>query len=673
MGGALKARWRTGVFFTLLIAATPSGANQIDLTHLSIEQLMDVEVELASRKPQRISDIAAAISVLTDEDLRHSAVRTIPDALRVVPSLQVAGVDANKWVVTARGFNGLFANKLLVQIDGRTVYTPLFSRVFWESQDIVLADVDRIEVIRGPGGTMWGANAVNGIVNVVTKSAAKTPGLLLEVGAGLEEERFGTIRYGRRLTKEMAVRWYAKYLRRDASVAAGDHRVQDGWDVGRAGLRMDWAATKNDELTLISNAYRGTVGQGVSLVSSPSEPFDQPVYADAEINGQDVLGRWHRKLHGESAVTLQLYVDRAERTDVRISGVVENADLDFQHRSQPIERHDLVWGLGYRRTNDDFKTAFPISLTPRSRRVQLFNGFLQDQITLIPQKLRLAAGSKLEHNDYSGFGVQPSLRLWWSPQGHHVFWTSLSRALRTPSRAENDIRAIVNAIPAGSLYDGSPVGLVELRGSREFESETVRAFDIGYRSQFGNRLLFDLAGFQYSYAKLRTNEVGAPVQRDEPAPHVLLPIIIGNDANGETAGIESSLEWRPTLNTRLQLGYTYLHMKLNFARDDIGGFAVDSEKDSPTQQIVVRTSADLFRNTHIDLIARYVDEIPLQNISDYLALDIRFALRTSETTELSVVSRNLLAGSHAEYISSASGTLPAKVQASLFAVLQLRL
>ena len=231
----------------------------------------------------------------------------------------------------------------------------------------------------------------------------------------------------------------------------------------------------------------------------------------------------------------------------------------------------------------------------------------------------------------------------------------------------------VNAIPAGSLYDGSPVGLVELRESREFESETVRAFDIGYRSRIGNRLLFDLAGFQYSYGKLRTNEVGAPVQRDEPGPHVLLPIIIGNDANGETAGIEWSLEWRPALNTRLQLGYTYLHMKLKFARNDIGGFTVDSEKDSPTQQIVVRTSADLFRNTHIDLIARYVDEIPLQNISDYLALDIRFALRTSETTELSVVARNLLAGSHTEYISSASGTLPAKVQASLFAVLQLRL
>ena len=233
LGSALRARWRIGVFLTLLIAANSTGADQIDLTHLSIEQLMEVEVELASRKPQRISDIAAAISVLTDEDLQHSAARTIPDALRVVPGLQVASVDANKWVVTARGFAGLFANKLLVQIDGRSVYTPLFSGVFWESQDVILADVDRIEVIRGPGGTMWGANAVNGIVNVVTKSAAETPGLLLEVGAGFEEERFGTFRYGRSLTEEVAVRGYAKYFRRDASTAARDHSVDDGWDAGR--------------------------------------------------------------------------------------------------------------------------------------------------------------------------------------------------------------------------------------------------------------------------------------------------------------------------------------------------------------------------------------------------------------------------------------------------------
>ncbi len=368
-----------------------------------------------------------------------------------------------------------------------------------------------------------------------------------------------------------------------------------------------------------------------------------------------------------------VYLDRSERKDIRISGIVENADLDFQHRSHPIERHDLVWGLGYRRTSDDFKTVFPISLTPRSRSMQLFNGFLQDQVTLVPQKLRLAVGSKLEHNDYSGFEVQPSIRLWWSPRGHHVFWASLSRALRTPSRADNDIHAIVNAIPAGSLYDGSPVSLVELRGSREFDSETVRAFDIGYRSRIGTRLLFDLAGFQYSYGKLRTNELGATVLRDEPSPYVLLPIIIGNDADGNTAGVEWSLEYRPTLNTRLQLGYTYLHMSLNVVEDGISGFTVDSEKESPTQQIVMRSSADLFRNAHVDLIARYVDEIPVQNISDYLALDIRLALRTSDTTELSVVSRNLLAGTHAEYIAPASGTLPAKVQTSLFAVLRLRL
>ena len=217
------------------------------------------------------------------------------------------------------------------------------------------------------------------------------------------------------------------------------------------------------------------------------------------------------------------------------------------------------------------------------------------------------------------------------------------------------------------------MGLVELRGNREFDSETVRAFDIGYRSRVGNRLLFDLAAFQYSYGKLRSNGLAATVQRDEPNPHVLLPIVLGNDADGNTVGIEWSLEWRPALNTRLQLGYTYLHMSLNVARDGISGFTVDSDKESPTQQIVMRSSTDLFRNTHIDLIARYVDEIPVQNISDYLALDIRLALRTSDSTELSIVSRNLLAGSHAEYIASASGTLPAKVQASLFAVMQLRL
>jgi iron complex outermembrane receptor protein len=254
-----------------------------------------------------------------------------------------------------------------------------------------------------------------------------------------------------------------------------------------------------------------------------------------------------------------------------------------------------------------------------------------------------------------------------------VFWASLSRALRTPSRADHDIRAIVNAIPAGSLYEDSPVGLVELRGSREFDSETVRALDIGYRSRLGSHLLFDLAGFRYSYGRLRTNEVGTPRQPDESQPYLLLPIVIGNDASGHTAGIEGSLDWRPAPNARLQLGYSYLHMNLNVTRNSLSGFTVDSDKDSPTQQIVVRWSTDLYRGTQIDLVARYVSEIPLQKISDYVALDARLALRISESTELSVVSRNLLAGSHPEYFSSASGTLPAKVQTSLYAALRLRL
>ena len=664
--------------FSLFLIASPGqgGASPpLDLTQLSLEELMNIEVTLVSRKPEKLAETAAAVFVLTAEDLRRSGVRSIPEALRLVPGMQVGRIDANKWVVTSRGFPGLFANKLLVLIDGRSVYTPLFSGVFWEAQDVVLEDVERIEVIRGPGGTLWGANAVNGVINILTRKAADTPGRSVQVGGGTEERGFATLRGGGRLGEGAHYRAYGKVFTRDRSRGATGQRPADGWHLYRIGGRIDWELSSRDALSVLGNGYRGEVGQSLLLTTSPSPPYVQAVHSEARIHGAAVLGRWERRISDRTDLALQLYYDRSGRRDYVLAGVIHNLDLDFQHRFRPGPRQEIVWGWGYRFTTDHFDPTFTMALHPESRKVHLLSGFVQDDITLVPERLRLIAGTKFEHNSYTGIEAQPNVRFWWSPAPRQALWGAVSRAVRTPSRGDNDIRAMAQAIPPDSLFPGvpSPVALVALVGNRDFTSENLLAFDLGYRAHFNERLTLDLAGFYNLYDDLRTNELeidSRVLEGDPLPPHLLIPMRVDNKATGKTWGFELAAngQWHPW---RLRAGYSFLRMDLEVDEDSFDAQTESYARELPRHQLSVRSYLDLPAGLELDVVGRYVHDFPVAEwkIDRYLTFDLRLGWRPEERLELSLAAQNLLDSPHPEYVSQASGTFATEVEAGVYGVL----
>ncbi len=452
-------------------AVSAERSNGVDLTELSIEEVLQLEVTSAAKKPQKLANTAAAIFAITADDIRRSGATSIPEALRMVPGLQVARIDANKWAITSRGFNGRFANKLLVLIDGRSVYTPSFSGVYWEVQDTLLADVDRIEVIRGPGAALWGANAVNGIINIITKHARDTRGSLLTAGAGTEERGFGSLRYGTALSDAAFLRFYAKYFNRDSSVDPEGQDTSDAWEMVRSGLRLDWQLTDHDDLTVQGDVYHGDAAQTLSLPSF-LPPFRERRTVDIDWAGGNLLARWQHRFSELSNLTLRAYYDRTDRDEKDIIRETRDTfDLDVQHQFSWGSRQDIIWGLGYRFTDDKFTSSPFITIQPNSRSQHLFSAFVQDDITLIKDRLHVILGSKFEHNDYTGFEIQPTARLLWTPHKRHTVWTSISRAVRTPSRGDNDTLTNQRILPPGTPENPGPLPtLVRFLGNRDFVS-----------------------------------------------------------------------------------------------------------------------------------------------------------------------------------------------------------
>ena len=419
----------------MLAATTAMGK---DLTELSIEELLDVEVTSVGKKAQALSDAAAAVYVISNEDIRRSGATNVPEALRMVPGIAVKRIDSNKWAVSARGFSSRFANKLLVLIDGITVYTPSFSGVYWEYQGVMLADVDRIEVIRGPGATLWGANAVNGVINIITKSAAATQGGLAIAGAGTEERAIGALRYGGKLGSDTFARAYAKYDARDSLVTTLGDDGRDAWDLGQGGFRVDSSFGAGNNATVEGNVYRSNLRQQLQVPDPLAPPeFSRLVDDHVDAEGWNLLGKWGRALSVTSDVSLQLYYDHSERNEYYVVQRHDIVDLDFQQRTKIGDRNDIVWGLGYRNIDDRFDNTELVTMTPSAENRSLWSGFIQDEIDLLRDRLRLTLGTKVEHNDYTGIEVQPNLRLLWKAPGQTSLWGAISRAVRTPSRAES--------------------------------------------------------------------------------------------------------------------------------------------------------------------------------------------------------------------------------------------
>ena len=653
----------------------PLGA--ADLSQLSLEELGSVRVTTVSRKSEKLFDAPAAVYVISQEELRRSGVRSIPEALRMVPGLSVARAGAHDWAISARGFTDIFANKLLVKIDGRTVYSPLFSGVWWDTQNTVLEDVDRIEIVRGPGAALWGANAVNGVINIITKPASATQGVLVSAGAGSEDQGVASFRYGNKVSDDLHFRVFGKYFNTDDSALPSGGPGNDAWWIAQGGFRMDWEPTEVTQVTLQGDIYGGHEEQTL-IVHSLTAPFQSTLPGEITTRGGNLLGRWTRRFSDDTESSFQLYYDHTERSFQIAGEERDTVDADFQHQFPLGDRQQLILGGGYRYSQDDFnKNSFDLSVSPTRLGVGLFNVFVQDEITLAPDSLRLTLGSKFEHNDFTGLEVQPSGRLLWTPHEKHTVWASISRAVRTPSRADTGGR-IVQLILPPARSDLLPIGIASF-GNSDFRSEELLAYEVGYRVAPHARLTLDAAGFYNVYGRLRSVEAGTPrLENSQGLPYVLFPFILYNNLQGETYGAELSATWRITDWWRFRGNYTFLEMQLRArpGSSETVSAGIQGAR-SPSQQFSLGSSMDLSRNVELDWMVRYVDALPNLSVRGYMEADLRLGWRPTRNLELALVGNNLLHARHREFvqgISGVAGTAPPKteVQRSVFGVVTWR-
>ncbi|MEA2626926.1 MAG: iron complex outerrane recepter protein [Candidatus Binatota bacterium] len=624
--------------------ADSAAADGRKLTELTLEELMNLPVTLVSRKAESRSGASAAIAVVPGDDLRRLGVTAIPEALRMVPGVHVARIDASEWAVASRGFSSLNSSKLLVLMDGRSAYTPLFSGVLWDVQDTLLEDVDRIEVVRGPGASLWGANAVNGVINVVTKSARDTHGLYLEGGGGQEERGFGGIRYGGALGEDFHYRVYGKYFERDGFVDAGP--TDDDWRMGRFGFRTDWDASHDDEVTVQGDVYTGDVGQlrpAVEVTGRAGPEGD----LEADVAGGNVLGRWQRTLENDSTLELQAYYDRTHRDDPTYEDDLHTFDADLQHGFRLTERQQILWGAAYRLMSDEFRGKGVAELRPIGADDQLVSGFVQDEIAFLDGSLRLTVGTKLEHNDFSGFEVQPTGRIAYDPAERQTIWAAVSRAVRVPTRIERDV--FIEASPPGQ----DP--RVLLLGNHDMSAEELLAFELGYRVQPADDLSFDVTTFYNRYDRLATLELD-PQTTDEDG-RVVLPVFAANRMHGEGYGVEVAAAWSPRPGWRFDATYSYLELQLHPESDSLDiNRAKRFEDSTPHNQVYLWSFVDLPRDLELGAMFRFVDNIGKgadraeeTGTSRYFSADAQLAWRATDALELAVVGRNLLESSHVEF------------------------
>lgn len=645
------------IFFCLKASAAGVENNEElqRLKHLSLDDLLEVTVTSVSRKKQTLSDAASAVYVITREDIRRSGMTRIPELLRMAPGVHVARIDANKWAVSARGFNGRYANKLLVLMDGRSLYTPLYSGVYWDVQDTVLEDIERIEVIRGPGATLWGANAVNGIINIITKSAHDTEGGLISLAAGNEEEASGTLRYSGKTTTDIAYRIYAKGFQRDGGIFFDGEEAGDDWNGERLGFRMDSKLTDTDSLTLQGDLYSGTAGQNNFL---PFPPPSGTINEDqADTSGGNLLARWSHRLASESNLSLQFYYDRTHRKNATLTEHRDSYDLDFQHDFLLGERHAIVWGAGYRISQDDIVSPETSALRfnhPQNRN-KVVSAFLQDDITLAADRWRLILGTKYEHNDYTGNEFQPSVRMTWTPDNKNSFWGAVSRAVRTPSRIETDVNI--------------RVGPISVSGNNDFDTEKLLAYEIGYRTQATDRLSLDMAAFYNEYDDLSTFELAGP-----PSP-TDTRIMLENRMSGESYGMELAVNWDISDNWRLKASHAWFKVSLETDSVSTDTTSPRTADITPEHQSQLRSQLDLPYNLEFDASIHYLDKIPHSEIDGYTRLDMRLGWRPDKDLQLSLVLQNLLQDEHREFVefSGFSGPIGLKsTQAEQSLLLQLK-
>ena len=591
--------------------ATAAPAAAKDLMDMDLDSLANVKVTSVSKKAEKATDAPAAIFVVTQDDIHRVGAQRITDALRLVPGLEVGQVDSATFAVGSRGHNGEFADKLLVLVDGRSVYSPVFSGVYWEQLGMVMDDVDRIEVIRGPGATVWGANAVNGVINIMTKSAKETQGGIATVGTGTETKVDAAARYGEKVSESTYGRVYATYedhydlKLKDAKPGYG-YNGEDGWDIVHGGFRIDSEVDKDATLTFSGDVFGGhervfaDVATGTRATGSNADYANGTVNENDHLFGANFLGKFERKLSDTSEYSVQAYFDRSERQYLGYGQTVNTYDAEAQYSFALGERNSFVSGVGYRLYDVNFSNDQIISINPAQANYQLFSAFIQDEIELAKDKLKLTLGSKLEHNDLSGFEVQPSARLAFKATETQTIWGAISRAVRTPSLIDNGFSLSLQNLP------GTPPGVYQYRYPGSLNSEQLVAYELGYRIQPTKKLLLDVAGFYNVYDGLAG--VGAAPTVFVPTPyfHYITGPSQFNALNEETYGTELSATYQVLETWRVHANYTFTKVQAHNRTANIVDESSD-EASAPEQQFSLRNSVDLPHDIQLDGTLRYVD------------------------------------------------------------------
>ena len=638
-----------------------------EIAQMSIEELINLEVTSPSKKPERFSDVASAIYVITQDDIRRSGATTIPQVLRMVPGLGVLQIDESQWAISARGFTGVFGDKLLVLMDGRSVYTPLFGGVFWNEVDTFLQDIERIEVIRGPGATLYGANAVNGVINIITKKAKETQGVLTSAGAGTIERYFAETRYGGN-AGDTDYRVYAKYFNRDENRAEPPLKAHDTWQGARTGFRADTELDGKSGLTVQGDAYYGESGWDFlePTLDGAREQHPEIKY----VNGANTIVRWNREFSKASDMAVQFYYDHIGRDDQVLVETRDTFDLDFQHRFELGETHNLMYGTDFRLYQDNIDGSFSVDVEPSSRTLGLYTGFIQDEITVVPSRLRFIAGTKLEHNELSGLEVLPNTRLVYTPNDSNTIWGAFSRGVRAPTRFNQDGRLVIQTFPESISPGGAavPPTAVTLHGVDSYDAEYVYAYELGYRAQLDESLSFDLATFYNDYDNLESAEpAGDPFLNFYAGrPFIEVPFQVENRLQGATFGGETVLDWRPMKQWRLVGSYSYINIDLRRSGGSQDEIYMGGEHQYPAHQFMIRSQLQLPHQTEIDAAWRYVGAVGTFDIPSYMEIDVQLAWRPAPHWQLALVGQNLMHDDHLEFTSNLVDTQRTGIQRAAY-------
>ena len=637
------------------VLAASSGPQS--LKGLSLEQLSQIEVTTVSKEATRAFRAPAAVTVLTHDAIRRSGATNIPDLLRLVPGVEVAQIDSDKWAVGIRGFEGRLSKAVQVLIDGRSVYTPLFAGVYWEMQNLMLEDIDRIEVVRGPGATIWGSNAVNGVINVITKSSRDTKGLLVSASGGNVEQGQLNWRYGGG-TDKLSYRIYGMGFTRGPQYHT-DGRNFDDCRMGQTGFRVDWTASRQDTVTVEGNFYGIIAGQRLAI-SQYSPPIAPAVEDNGLFSGQNVLLAWRRTLASGSDMQIRAYYDRTDREDLNYEEVRNTFDVDFIHQIPVGRRNNVIWGLGARISPSQyFQTVPTVDFIPHEQTYNLFSGFLQDEIALVPDRWALTVGTKVEHNSFSGVEYQPSVRIAWTPNDRQTVWGAVTRAVRTPSRIEEGFRFTALIQPALPLY-------VRLIGDGNFSSEQLIGYEFGYRAYIHKTGLLSVATFHNRYDDLLSVEnQPAQAETSPPPTHFVIPLYLRNGVRATTSGVEIASAWDVRKWWRARGSYSFMGLDArNQPTSNDASTVRQLEGDSPAHTAVAQSFFTIPAGFELDLTYRYVSSVPDMRVSAYSTGDAVLSRRIGRSFEVSVIGRNLLQPYHAEYAGDPGG--PVLIRRSAF-------